>query len=234
MAAFYWLLSLFFWIYVEIGIVLIAIISYPLALLPKEGRAVNYYLTRYLLKLLFFGCFFRVKVSGRENLSSAGRTIFLANKPDLISTFAVIAYLPRRVRFVADCKMFKQWFLGRLIKAIGCLPDVKEKSEAFGFAASIITALKGQESVLIYPANLRRWDNTIGTFKETELRIAKMVGADIIPLVIKGTDRIIPPGEMLVRPGRIEIVIGPMIEINQDVEIREKLDKLYQNQLGGK
>lgn len=228
------LLTLLFWIYVQIWIFIIALLSYPTALLPDSGRRFLYFLTRILLKFLFLVTFIRVKVSGRENLPGNGRSIFIANKPDLISTFALIAYLPRRVRFVADKKLFRQLFLGRLIKGIGCIMSVEEKSEAFGFAAAILSALRGDEPVLLYPKNLRRWDRKVGDFDQTEVKIAQIASASIIPLAITGTDKIIPEGSMIIYPGRVEINIRPVIsDLNNIRAVTEELNNLYKSGLGG-
>jgi 1-acyl-sn-glycerol-3-phosphate acyltransferase len=219
------IITLFFWTIVEISIFFVSLLSFILT------TSLTYLLARYIIRLIFFCCFIRIKVVGQANLTNSERIIYFANKPDLISTFALIAYFPCRLHFVADRKMFKQWFLGRVVKAIGSLPDVKAKTDAFGFISRISSLLKKSEAVLIYPANLRRWDKTIGSFGEAEIKVAKVIEADIIPLVIKGTSEIIKPGEMLIKPGKVIIVIKEKLQ--NDDNISEKLNLIYQTELGG-
>ncbi|MFH1684207.1 MAG: lysophospholipid acyltransferase family protein [Candidatus Margulisiibacteriota bacterium] len=227
------LLSLFFWSYVQLGVLIVALISLPAYLLPRHGRAFNYLLTRLLLKVLFFLCFFRVKITGLENLPQEGRLIFIANKPDLISTFALIAYFPRRIRFAAEEAIFKKWFLGRLIAAIGCIAVVKDKQASFQFAAAVLTSLKEAEAVLFYPANLRRWDGRITAFMDAELKVAQLCQASLVPIVVKGTDKVIPKGSMILSPGRIQVMIKKPLGHEELADIglvSQKLDALYKEE----
>ena len=145
------LISLVFWVYLQIAIFIASILSFVIPSIKGF-----YFLVRWLLRIQFALCFLRVEVEGVENLPRDERLIFIANKPNLISTFALITYFPLYFRFVAGQEMFKIFFLGRVIKCLGCIPAVKKKQETFKFAATVLSAIRKNESVMFYPLNLRK------------------------------------------------------------------------------
>ena len=230
-------LSLFFWIYVQIAMLFVTLVSYPAALLPGRGRAFTYFLTRYILKFMFLVCFIRFKIRGKENMPSGGRVIFLSNKPNLIATFGLIAHFPARVRFVADSKLFRFPFLGRVVKSIGCIASTGRKEDTFAFAGAVLSSLRGGEPVLFYPENMRGKYGVVGRFKETEVRMAGIAGALLVPLLFKGTERVLPEDSTIISPGVVDILISSPIKIAEGSDpkvIAGRLDGIYKELMAGR
>jgi 1-acyl-sn-glycerol-3-phosphate acyltransferase len=217
------LLSFFFWAYAQIGLVFIALVSFPARLLPEHGRTFCYWLTRWLIRLAFFVCGFRVRVSGQKNLLANGGRVVIANKPDMISTFALIAYFPERINFAADAALFSKLFLGWIMSAIGCLAVGGEKHSVLSFVSAVKHRLQKGEVVLLYPQNLRRFDRRVGAFQGNEIRLIDLLHANLIPVAVKGTDRIMPGGAIL-SPGKIGIAIGLRPE-NLEAWFRKELER---------
>lgn len=202
------LTTLIFWILLQVEIFVVSLISYPALLLSNQGRWLIYSLDRWSIRLLFLICFIRVKVTGLDNLPRSGRIVFLANKPNLIATFALIAFFPLYIRYVANERMFHFPLLGRIIRSMGCIEAADGKERSMGFASEIIKALRNKEAVLFYPLNIRRSDGQVTPFKDVELKVAKMCGAQIVPIAVKGSLNIMPQGSAIIAPGRIEIAVG--------------------------
>ena len=58
------------------------------------------------------------------------------------------------------------------------------------------------------------------------MRVAERTGVPVIPVGIRGTAAVNPPGKRLLRTGRVDIVIGR--PITTDAGIREATDLLMQ------
>lgn len=58
------------------------------------------------------------------------------------------------------------------------------------------------------------------------MRVAERTGVPVIPVGIRGTATVNPPGRRLLRPGRVDIVIGR--PVTTDARIREATDQLMQ------
>lgn len=141
------ILSVIFLTYLQLSVFLTSLICYPLLLLPNQGRGFIYFLARLLLRIIFFFCFIRVKVAGKDNIPKAERYMFVANMPTIFAPLYVIAALPQRVRFVVDPKMFNIFFLGRIMKSIGCIPAPTLKEDYFRFAYS---SVKSEEPLFVF------------------------------------------------------------------------------------
>ena len=205
------LLSLFFWIYLQVFILLMFLLSYPLALLPQRGRTTVYFIVKWILRGLFFICFIRVKVIGKENIPESGRRIFICNHPALIEPLFIIAYLPARVRFIADETMFKFPLLGRIVRSLGAISypqDSKDKQKAFRFAHEFASAMKNNDPVLFFPKNMRNKEDEILPFEPRLLEFINKQEGIVVPITIKNILKVAPADSMLICPGRIEIVIG--------------------------
>ncbi|MBN2057729.1 MAG: 1-acyl-sn-glycerol-3-phosphate acyltransferase [Candidatus Saganbacteria bacterium] len=228
------LFSLFFWVYIQLGILLVLILSLPANLLPNRGRAFNYALAKLLLRLLFFISFFRIRLKSGQKVGLVNREILIANKPDLLSTFALIISLPRQVRFVAAENIFYIPFFGWLLKAIGCIPAGKKLGGPLGFAVSVMAAMKQNEAVLFYPRNLRRFNGRVSEFKPGEISVARSAGATLLPLVVTGTKKLIKRGSVLLWPGAIEITVHEPVtpaELGSVDTVMARLTRLYQGEL---
>jgi len=193
--------TLLFWFCLESLIVISSLISY---LLPDK---LFYRWIRLVIKGLFKLFFIRVSMESGAQIPNEQRLVLIANKPNMISTFALIAFFPKTTRIVADKKLFRFPFLGRIVKKLGCIPAVAKKEESLAFAAKLSAYVKKGEAILFYPHNLRQWDSRVGPFKPEEFNIAKMLKATIVTLAVIGSDRVNPTDTMNIRPGKVVVKV---------------------------
>ncbi len=179
--------SVLFWIVFQIGFFVIFIISLPAALLGGIGSNLVYYLIKIGLRVLFFVCFIRGRVTGAEKVPPDGEVIFTSNMPTLFDPLFFIAFFPKRLKFVADGKMFKIIFLGWLMRVIGCVPIPEEKAEYLVFAKRVSSSLP----VLVFRGSAG---------------LAGIGGIKTIPILISGSEKVISSG--LISPGEVKIAIS--------------------------
>jgi len=195
------IVTLLFWFSLESIILISSLISY---FLPDK---LFYCWVRFVIKELFKVFFIRVSMDSVVQIPDEQRLVFIANKPNMISTFALIAFFPKTIRIVADKKLFRFPFLGRIVKKLGCISSVSKKEETFGFAAKLSSCVKKGEAILFYPHNLRQWDGQVGVFKPEEFNIARMLKATVVTLAVLGADQVNPAETMIIRPGQLIIKI---------------------------
>jgi len=229
MIVLYFLLSLFFWTYIEVFTVIVALLWLLARFLPDRGRRGLYFIVRCLIRFLFLACFIRVKVEGAENLPRKGRLIFISNKPNLIPTFGTIAYFPLRVRFVAEKRLLDFPFMGQLVRGIGAIMAAGKREDVFTFSRAIFSSLDGGEPVLFYPANIRH-SESVSKFSGAEFRVAKLAGAWLVPVVAEGSEAVLPADSAIIRPGQLKLIIGRPVELAGSVDLADlgqKLEGLY-------
>ncbi len=67
-------------------------------------------------------------------------------------------------------------------------------------------------SVLTFPEGTRTPDGKVGPFKRGVFQIARDAGIPVVPLGVRGMHEVLPKGRFLIRPGTVEIYMGPEIE----------------------
>ena len=71
--------------------------------------------------------------------------------------------------------------------------------------------LDAGSSLIIWPEGHRSKDGKLGRFKNGAFMLACRKGRPIVPVCIKGSGRVLPPGKRYVKPGEIEVVLLPPI-----------------------
>jgi 1-acyl-sn-glycerol-3-phosphate acyltransferase len=67
--------------------------------------------------------------------------------------------------------------------------------------------------IMFFAEGTRSVDGRIGTFKKGGFRTAQLTGFPILPVVTKGSRRVLPKGEMVFRSGAIELVVLDPVEV---------------------
>jgi 1-acyl-sn-glycerol-3-phosphate acyltransferase len=154
-------------------------------------------------------CGVRVRVRGLEHLTT-GPYIFTPNHQSNFDIVALLGYLPGNNRFATKRELFREPILGMVLRTMGMIPiDRDDPGES-------IRRLNRRDedgfSVIIFPEGTRSRDGRLLPFRKGAFVAAIHNGMPIVPVVCKGTTRIMPKGAYLsIVPGEAEIVILPPI-----------------------
>src|SRR5579884_3014658 len=155
-------------------------------------------------------CGVRVTVRGVEHISADGVYVFAGNHVSFIDTPVVLARLPVQFRFLAKRGLFSIPFLGWHLKRAGHIPVFRENARArlktLSMAAETIQ--RQRISLLIFPEGGRSETGELGEFTDGAAYIAIKAGVPLVPLVLKGTRDSLPMGSWVVRPARVEMIVG--------------------------
>jgi 1-acyl-sn-glycerol-3-phosphate acyltransferase len=92
------------------------------------------------------------------------------------------------------------------------------QSESFH---SIEAFLEQGWSVLIYPEGTRSRSGVMGPFRPGAALIATRLGCDVLPVRIRGTDKVLAPGASWPTRGHVEVRFGPPLRALPSEDARD-------------
>jgi 1-acyl-sn-glycerol-3-phosphate acyltransferase len=129
----------------------------------------------------------------------------MANHQSNCDPPALLAVVPR-VLVLVKKEFFRVPILGRGMVACGFIPvDRRNREQALGAVEKGVQALKAGRSFLVYPEGTRSPDGRLQPFKKGVFVMAIKAGAPIVPISVSGSNKIMPKGKFVIRPGRVRI-----------------------------
>ncbi|MFW0784674.1 lysophospholipid acyltransferase family protein [Gordonia sp. CPCC 206044] len=156
----------------------------------------------------------RPRVVGREHIPAHGPVIVAANHCAFVDSLLLCLVVPRRVTFVAKAEYFSRpGALGALQRgfftAVGQIPIDRRGGAHSADALSTATAVLAGGGVWgIHPEGTRSAGDGVYRGRTGVMRVAHATGVPVVPIGLRGTARINPPGKGFRWPGRVDVVIG--------------------------
>ncbi|GGF41684.1 1-acyl-sn-glycerol-3-phosphate acyltransferase [Marmoricola endophyticus] len=160
----------------------------------------------------------RPEIVGLENVPRTGPLLLASNHLSFVDSVVIPIVVPRAVTFLAKGEYFtgtgvrgalsRTWFEG-----LGMQPIDRDDSRAA--MTSLDTALGVLESggaFGIYPEGTRSRDGRLYRGRTGVAHLALSAGARVVPVGLRGTDRIQPVGSRLPRLARIRVAFGEPID----------------------
>jgi 1-acyl-sn-glycerol-3-phosphate acyltransferase len=148
----------------------------------------------------------RVTVTGGENVATGGPFVYTPNHQSHLDILALLGHLPGPTRFVAKQSLWRHAVVGAVLDSLGMVP-IDRDSSAEAVAALNRVRAEGQ-SFVVFPEGTRSRDGRLNEFKKGAFVLAIRLGLPVVPVVCRGTRRLMPRGSRLnVIPGDVELVI---------------------------
>ena len=152
----------------------------------------------------------RVSLHGAELVETGGPYVFTPNHQAHIDIAALLGFLPGHNRFASKKELFDEPVLGAVMRTLGMLPV--DRDDPMKSIEVLNRAVAQGHSIIIFPEGTRSRDGRLLPFKKGPFVAAIEMGYPLVPLVIKGTRRIMPKGGYLsIHPGDAEIIVKPPI-----------------------
>lgn len=200
-------------LYLFLFLIIMLPVHFVLWLIGKKNPSLRYQIGH---KLVHFGfaCELwisgvRLTVIGRENIPSEP-SLYVSNHQSYFDILVTHNALKKPVGFVAKKEMEKFPLLPFYMRDIGCVfinrTDPKEGIKAIRDGAE---RLKEGHNMAICPEGTRSKCDEMNEFKEGSLKMADKAGAQIVPVAIIGTNRLLEcrPG-FNIQKGKVTIVFG--------------------------
>ncbi len=159
-------------------------------------------------------CGIRLRVRGRENAVPGRQYVVMMNHVNFFDPFVLYAAFPGWARGVEEESHFRWPVYGPTIRRLGVIPisrtDSARAKDSMARAADLLRSRPGY-SLAILPEGTRTPDGKLGSFKRGGFLLALETGLEILPMVQIGAERINLKGSLLIRPGRLDVVIEPAV-----------------------
>jgi len=156
----------------------------------------------------------RTEVIGAENVPETGGAILASNHLSILDSFYLPLMLDRPVTFAAKSEYFtgtrpSERIAGAYMRATKQLSvDRTGARAAQEMLEAALQLLSGGALFGIYPEGTRSPDGRLYRGRTGIGWLALHSGVPVIPVAMVGTDKLLPPGRKIPRPGRIQIRIG--------------------------
>jgi len=173
---------------------------------------------QYRLSRLVAGPFLRLlaptKVIGAENIPATGPAILASNHLSVVDSIFLPLMVERPVTFAAKSEYFtgtrlRDRAVGAYLRSTNQLSTDRTGARAAQvMLEAAVDRLESGQLFGIYPEGTRSPDGRLYRGRTGVGYLALHSRAPVIPVAMIGTDHILPPGQRMPRPGRIEIRIG--------------------------
>ena len=169
--------------------------------------------------------FSRRRTYGQEVLRSIdGPVIFAANHLSVADNPAVLLALPWRWRLRLATAASEEVMRGRgrfqsfFAALISNGFHISQTGSVRGSLAYCGKLIRARWSLLFFPEGIRSDDGKLGPFKPGVGLLAVRLGVPVVPVYLKGTDRVVAKGGSRPHRGDIEVRFGQPIRIPADMK----------------
>ncbi len=236
-----WLhVPLAFWHWFETAVLtvtccLIGWVVFPLSLVLDRGngRLMHAIAVLWSRLLLLINPFWRVKVSGLENIEKGRHYVVIANHQSILDILVMLSGLPLHFKFLSKKEVFQIPFIGWHMKLTGYIPLDRGNHESGRSAIAIARAwLNRKVNVVFFPEGTRSLDGHIRTFKPGAFKLAQEQKIAILPVVIEGTGDALPKKSWILKQRRDFILsIGKPVILGAQESVPQLIERVRQEMI---
>jgi len=190
-----------------------------------------YNFLKYLLGAIIY-FFVKVKVKNLDKLPQEGPLLLACNHLSIWDPIVLGVYLPRKLHFMAKEELFKIFLVGNVVRRIGTFP-VRRGAADRNAIREAVRILKKSKVLCMFPEGTRSKTGDLLDFQAGVTLIAQKSNAPIIPVGLKGTNKI----SFFSFKTKVHLNIGEPIYLEQLIEGKlssgqlEQITKLLQNKV---
>lgn len=172
------------------------------------GRSLGYWLPHFWAQAICILTLVRVKVIGREHISTKQSYVFVANHQGAYDIFSIYGYLGHNFRWMMKKSLEKIPLVGYCCRVSGHI--YVDNSTPTAIKQTMETAekrLAGGMSVVVFPEGARTPDGKLHRFKRGAYTLATEFGLPVVPITIDGAYKVMPRTTMIPHWGTIRLTI---------------------------
>jgi len=158
---------------------------------------------------------FKIEFHGVDNIPREGACIITPNHITYADPIWITIPMPRRVYYMAWHKPFRIPVLGLLMRMFGAFPVNLDVAADASAQREAIEMIRRNRALVIFPEGGRTRTLKLMPFKMGAFRLALTHGVPIVPVTIKGAEKIWPVGKIFPRTGKLMITYHPAIEVQR-------------------
>lgn len=155
-----------------------------------------------------------VKIEGKEKLNKDNSAIYVANHSSHFDIPVLFNKMGFFLHFIAKIELKKIPLFGWGCSMVDIIwIDRKNKIKAQQSMHEAGEHIRKGLNVISFPEGTRSKTGEIGMFRRGSFMLAQQANVDVVPLYLKGTRKLNPPGTMSFRPSKVTIVVGDRLPI---------------------
>ncbi len=163
--------------------------------------------------------FIRYDVVGREHIVKGKSYIYVSNHTSFLDLPGIAMTIRGQFRPLAKKELLKIPVFGWITRATCIVVDRTSNESRKKSMNHLKELLNIGINILIFPEGTQnRTKEIMQPFKDGAFRIAMDTEKPILPLVVIGAGKLMPPGTIRLRPGRIKIIVGAEIPVTNDLQ----------------
>jgi len=212
------------WIYIVLATVVLGLSGIVSLVVDRRARFLHWLAWIWGRSIIWFSRV-RLESEGNEHLDLDHPKILMANHQSQFDIWAILAQVPRKIRFVAKKELCRVPVLGQALKGGGhVIVDRKNRRQAFASYDKAAEKIRAGTSIIIFAEGTRSPDGRLLPFKKGGFMLALSAGVPIIPVSIVGGSQIMPAQSWRIRPGTMRLVFHEPIDPRlYSVKTRDKL-----------
>jgi 1-acyl-sn-glycerol-3-phosphate acyltransferase len=213
-------------VYLFVGLY-VAIIG-PIAMiwvLLSRNTDVLYSLARICIRVAGWICRIKVIVHGKERILPGQAYLFLSNHQSNCDGPILFYTTQRNLRAVIKKEIMRIPVLAQVFKQANFVPiDRSDPLQARAAIDRAVQLLRVGFSFFAFPEGTRSRDGRLGEFKKGVFVLALKAGASVMPVSIRDSHAIQPPGHYGIKPGSVEVIFhDPIATEHMRLEDRNRL-----------
>lgn len=160
----------------------------------------------------------RPDVRGLEHVPATGGVILAGNHLSVADEYFLASVVPRYITFMAKADYWKSPLTRFIGNGIGAIPvDLRGSGSGQSALAAAVPVLKSGGVIALYPEGSRSPDGRLYRGRTGVVRLAQEAGVPIVPVGVRGTDRVQPIGARFPRPGKVSFAFGEPMPAGGDI-----------------
>lgn len=195
--------------FIALHTILFCIWAFMLSALGKRGEPVHRLVAVPWAKIILRVCGIKVRVTGSRNVDPTVPRIYMCNHQSYFDIFALLACLPLHFKFILKQELMGIPLFGLAMKKAGYIGlEREDPRRAIQSLVEAAEKIRNGASVVIFVEGTRSPDGNLLPFKKGGFNLALRSGCDIVPVVIRGSRRIVPKGSLKINRGTFDLHIG--------------------------
>ncbi len=162
--------------------------------------------------------FWRIEYHGTENIPNElpGGLVVAGNHQTYFDPFWIAFQIRRKFRFMAWDKAFGWFLIGDVIRYLGAFPVSLDRGGNRRAVVEALIALRGGATLFIFPEGSREFsDGKLLEFKPGTMRIAIEANVPLLPVTIRGANKVWAQDINFPRPRKVEIFYHPLLDLTK-------------------
>jgi 1-acyl-sn-glycerol-3-phosphate acyltransferase len=157
--------------------------------------------------------FIHYKSYGLENFSKDESFIYISNHTSYLDIPGLCLTIPGEFRPLAKKELLKIPVFGWIAQTAAVIVDRSSpQSRKKSIERLRVTLRKGTSILIFAEGTQNRSTEILQPFHDGAFRIAVDTQQPILPMVVIGAGKLMPPGKAYIEPGNVKIVVGKKIE----------------------